>query len=121
MKKLLKILILGIIVISGTGITSFAQSADSLRIQHDKTEQATKKKADPDMNKQYGNKKNQSINQQMANRNGGNNQGIKQVKGARPDMSKARGARPPSIVRQAGSGMPRGMGKPGGANRHGGR
>lgn len=45
---------------------------------------------------------------------------IKQVKGARPDMSKARGARPPDIVRPSGSGVPRGMGKPGGARRRGG-
>ncbi|HPI69086.1 MAG TPA: hypothetical protein PL003_07690, partial [Bacteroidales bacterium] len=39
---------------------------------------------------------------------------VKQVKGARPDMSKARGARP-NIVRPSGSGIPRGVGKPGGA------
>ena len=44
---------------------------------------------------------------------------IKQIKGARPDMSKARGARPPDIVRPSGSGIPRGMGKPGGARRGG--
>jgi hypothetical protein len=46
---------------------------------------------------------------------------VKQVKGARPDMSKARGARPPSIVRPSGSGIPRGIGKPGGAGKRGGR
>ena len=45
---------------------------------------------------------------------------VKQVNGARPDMSKARGARPPDIVRPSGSGVPRGMGKPGGARRRGG-
>jgi hypothetical protein len=43
------------------------------------------------------------------------NNGIKQVKSARPDMSKARGARPPSIERQSGSRIPRGVGRPGGA------
>lgn len=46
---------------------------------------------------------------------------IKRVKGARPDMSKARGARPPDVVRQSGSGIPRGMGKPGGVGKPGGR
>jgi len=45
---------------------------------------------------------------------------VKKVNGARPDMSKARGARPPDIVRPSGSGIPRGMGKPGGARRRGG-
>jgi hypothetical protein len=54
----------------------------------------------------------------------GNNyasQAIKQINGRRPDMSRARGARPPSIVRPTGSRIPKGVGKPGGAFRHGGR
>ncbi|MBG0859000.1 MAG: hypothetical protein IQL11_05815 [Bacteroidales bacterium] len=46
---------------------------------------------------------------------------VKQVKGARPDMSKARGARPPSIVRPSGSGIPKGIGKPGGVGKRPGR
>ena len=46
---------------------------------------------------------------------------IKQVKGARPDMSKSRGARPPYIERQPGTGIPKGIGKPGGAIRPGKR
>lgn len=121
MKKFIKILFLGIMIISCTGIASFAQRPDSMKVQPGKAEQASKKKGDPDVNKQYGSNKNESINQQMANRHGGNQKGIKQIKGARPDMSRARGARPPSIVRQPGAGMPRGMGKPGGVNRHGGR
>lgn len=46
---------------------------------------------------------------------------IKQVKrSARPDMSKAKGARP-NIVRPAGSKIPKGVGKPGGMKRLGGR
>jgi len=46
---------------------------------------------------------------------------VKQVKGSKPDMSKARGARPPYIVRPSGSGMPAGAGKPGGAIKPGRR
>lgn len=46
-------------------------------------------------------------------------QGIKQIKGARMDMSKARGARPPDIIRPGGSRIPKGVGRPGGALRHG--
>jgi hypothetical protein len=42
---------------------------------------------------------------------------VKQVKGSKPDMSKAKGARPPYIVRPSGAGMPKGAGKPGGAIR----
>ena len=40
-----------------------------------------------------------------------NNTGVKQVRSARPDMSKARGARPPYITRPSGSGIPKGIGK----------
>lgn len=46
---------------------------------------------------------------------------VKQVKSARPDMSKSHGARPPDIVRPSGSGIPRGVGRPAGAGRHGKR
>jgi len=48
--------------------------------------------------------------------NGGS---IKQVKSARPDMSKARGARPPDIIRPSGSRIPKGVGKPAGVGRPG--
>lgn len=40
---------------------------------------------------------------------------VKKVTSARPDMSKAKGARPGSIVRPAGSRLPKGVGRPGGA------
>jgi hypothetical protein len=44
---------------------------------------------------------------------------VKQVKSARPDMSRSRGARPPDIVRPSGSRIPKGVGRPAGAGRHG--
>ncbi len=44
---------------------------------------------------------------------------VKQVKSARPDMSKSRGARPPDIVRPSGSRIPKGVGRPAGAGKHG--
>ena len=44
-----------------------------------------------------------------------NNKEVKQIRSARPDMSRSSGARPPSIVRPSGSGIPHGIGKPGGA------
>jgi len=46
---------------------------------------------------------------------------VKRIRSGRPDMSKARGARPPSIVRPSGPSIPKGVGKPGGAGRKGGR
>lgn len=67
-----------------------------------------------------GNEKNQDIkeinNQQSGKvENNAKSREIKRLKTARPDMSKARGARPPDIVRPTGSRIPRGLGKPGGA------
>jgi hypothetical protein len=49
------------------------------------------------------------------------NQTAKRVRSGRPDMTRVRGARPPSIVRPSGSGIPKGVGKPGGVGRKGGR
>lgn len=46
---------------------------------------------------------------------GTNASGVKKVQSARPDWSKARGARPASVERPSGSAIPRGAGRPGGA------
>lgn len=115
MRKLRQILLSGLFLVF-TGYASFAQTG-SLRAD---SVQAIQKKAQSSVsskNDKPGNIEKQQGNQQ----NAGKLKAVKQVKGARPDMSKARGARPPSIVRPSGSGMPRGMGKPGGANKRGGR
>lgn len=67
-------------------------------------------------------------NEQKTKANGNNQPGKgnasqtpKRIRSGRPDMSRARGARPPSIVRPSGSGIPKGVGKPGGAGHKGGR
>lgn len=39
----------------------------------------------------------------------------KQVKASRPVLSQTKGARPPTIIRPSGSGIPKGTGNPGGA------
>lgn len=44
---------------------------------------------------------------------------VKRIRNGRPDMTRAAGARPPSIVRPSGSGVPKGMGRPGGIRRGG--
>jgi hypothetical protein len=92
-----------------------AQKTDSLRLRE------REKQMSSDANQQNANQQNAKGNAYgQAN---GNNAAktVKQVKGGRPDMSKAKGARPPMIVRPSGSGIPRGVGKPGGAGRKGGR
>lgn len=115
MRKLWLILLTGLFLVF-TGYASFAQPgslrADSVKVIQKKAQSSVSSKND-----KPGNIEKQQGNQQ----NAGKLKAVKQVKGARPDMSKARGARPPSIVRPSGSGMPRGMGKPGGANKRGGR
>ena len=115
LRKLRQILLSGLFLVF-SGYASLAQTgslrADSVRLIQKKAQSSVSSKND-----KPGNFENHQGNQQ----NAGKLKGVKQVKGARPDMSKARGARPPSIVRPSGSGMPRGMGKPGGANKRGGR
>lgn len=60
-------------------------------------------------------------NQQAQTARGQNSGNVKKIKSGRPDMSKARGARPPSVVRPSGPSIPKGVGKPGGVGRKGGR
>jgi hypothetical protein len=86
-----------------------AQNADSLKVKEQK-QTAAELKDQQGKGYAYG----------KANRNQGS-QSAKQVKGGRPDMTKARGARPPMIVRPSGSGIPKGVGRPGGAGKKGGR
>ncbi len=97
-----------------TGVKSFGQAnvpqADTLKIRQ------TAGKSDNSATGQEGNA--------YGKNNPGNNasgQAVKRVRAGRPDMSRARGARPPMIVRPSGSGIPKGIGKPGGVGRHGGR
>jgi hypothetical protein len=65
-------------------------------------------------------KESPDIKDDKQDKNTANQKGsVKQVKSARPDMSKTRGARPPDIVRPSGSRMPKGVGRPAGAIKHG--
>lgn len=56
---------------------------------------------------------------QGAGQNAAGSGAVKKVNSAKPDWSKAKGARP-NIVRPSGSAVPKGAGKPGGAGRPGG-
>ena len=94
----------------GYAQTSIAQ-ADSLQIKEKKGQ--TEGNANEQNGKGMGNK-------QQAGRNNGS-QAVKHIKGGRPDMTRARGAPPPSVVRPSGSGIPKGVGKPGGIGHKGGR
>jgi len=87
-----------------------AQKADSLRLKERQEQRSDNANQQNAKGNAYG----------QANRTN-EPKAVKQVKGGRPDMSKAKGARPPMIVRPSGSGIPKGVGKPGGAGRKGGR
>lgn len=105
-------------------------------VRPDSTQQKKTEAGSVSKNREQNQSKNQSQGQgQRQNQGQGGNalgqpgnatgqnagQQVKQVRSARPDMSKARGARPPDIVRPSGSGVPKGIGRPGGAMRRGGR
>lgn len=113
MNRILKIFLLVILstFIGGKSLgQGNVQQVDSVKIKQKETGSSVKKDE-----KDHDNLQNK---QKQADQKKGN-AGIKQVKGARPDMSKARGARPPDIERPSGSRIPRGVGKPGGAMKPG--
>lgn len=116
MKILWKILFIMLPVLF-TGFTGLgqvkSQQKDTLRVE------ANNKESTGDEKQQ--DKKETKTQQSGKYDNNAGSQEIKRLKTARPDMNKARGARPPDIVRPSGSRIPRGMGKPGGANMPGKR
>ncbi|MDP4224091.1 MAG: hypothetical protein Q8868_12340 [Bacteroidota bacterium] len=87
-----------------------ATQADSLQIKKQKNQSELKYNAQN--NQGQGN---------IQKDKGNGVQAVKRVKAGRPDMTRAKGARPPMIVRPSGSGIPKGVGKPGGAGRKVGR
>ncbi len=106
-----------VILLISISHTGFAQTS-VLQIDSAKLSQ---KKAESSVSSKDMDKKDDADKQQGNNQKSSGDQAIKQVKGARPDMSKARGARPAYIERQSGSGIPKGIGRPGGAIKPGKR
>ncbi len=90
---------------------SVSQQKDTIKIKLNKTESVSN----------TDNQNTKEINNNQADKDNSDqeSQPVKQVKSARPDMSRARGARPPDIVRPAGSRIPNGIGRPAGAIRPG--
>ncbi|HAX93658.1 MAG TPA: hypothetical protein DCY25_06910 [Bacteroidales bacterium] len=121
MKRVIKIMLIAVfLMVAGKGYSQTAvQSGDTLRIRQQQMEQQ-KEQEKLRQGEQQGQVQAASGNA-SGQANGKAGKAVKQVKGSRPDMSKAKGARPPMIVRPSGSGVPKGVGKPGGAGRKGGR
>ena len=121
MKKVTKIMLIFVFLLfAGKGFSQTAvQSGDTLRIRQQQKEQQ-KEQEKLSQGEQQGQSQAARANA-GGQANGMAGKAVKQVRGSRPDMSKAKGARPPMIVRPSGSGVPKGVGKPGGAGRKGGR
>jgi len=111
MKISLKIFLLTIFLL--WGVASMAQVAQA----PDDSREGKVYKTEPGTDTRNANLSEESDQQTQST---GNKRGsVKQVKSARPDMSRSRGARPPDIVRPSGSRIPKGVGRPAGAVRHG--
>jgi Sec-independent protein translocase protein TatA len=126
MKSAIKIILIFVFLLfAGKGFSQTAvQSGDTLRIRQQQMEQQKEQQKEQErlhQGEQQG--QSQAARANAPGQANGNkqNKAVKQVRGSRPDMSKAKGARPPMIVRPSGSGVPKGVGKPGGAGRKGGR
>jgi hypothetical protein len=120
MKSLLSILFFaGFLLFAGQKVTAQAlQQRDTTRNRVSQTDQTDA--AREDGNQLMQRNQNQYRQQEGSGKAEGSKT-VKQVRSARPDMSKAQGARPSSVVRPSGSGIPKGMGKPGGVGRKSGR
>lgn len=116
MKKLVrKILVVLVLTISVATV-----SAQVRTVQIDTARIAAGKKVTAGDNAGAGSG---NINQGQSGKSAANSQAnsVKPVQSSRPDMSKAKGARPPVIGRPGGSGIPKGVGRPAGAGKKGGR
>jgi hypothetical protein len=95
----------------GTGGKALASVNDTIQeVKVKKTEASSDTRSSDDADQKDDKQK---------KKDGSSGGSVKQVKSARPDMSKSRGARPPDIVRPSGSRIPKGVGRPAGAARHG--
>jgi hypothetical protein len=114
MNKFCKISFLFLLIIF-TGNTGFSRSGFQ---QNDTLSSKIKKSETPVKGENQNTKKIITDHADKGNKKA-QYESVKRVKSARPDMSKARGARPPNIVRPTGSRIPNGIGRPAGALRPG--
>lgn len=112
MTRLVKILSLSVVIIV-SGSYCFAQSSEQDNKNSKGKSKTVELTENPEQSKDLA-------KIQAREPNTGAPKVVKQVRSARPDLSKMKGARP-NIVRPTGSSMPKGIGKPGGAKRPAGR
>ena len=121
MKKIKYILLIFAFLMSTAGVSNGQQAGvgadtSAIRTQQDDG-QVQKQDKDQTRTQTQAQDKNQSGSQSQK----GNAYGVKKVNSARPDWSKARGARPASVERPSGSRIAKGVGKPHGAKGPGGK
>ena len=119
MKKIKNILLIFTFLMISAGVLNGQQArvnadTSAIRAQQDETQVQKQEKSQTQTQAQN---KTQAKGQSQK----GNANGVKQVHSARPDWSKAKGARPASVERPSGSRIPKGAGKPHGAKGPGGR
>ena len=119
MKKIKNILLIFTFLMISAGVLNGQQArvnadTSAVRAQQDETQVQKQEKSQTQTQAQN---KTQAKGQSQK----GNANGVKQVHSARPDWSKAKGARPASVERPSGSRIPKGAGKPRGAKGPGGR
>jgi uncharacterized protein YxeA len=123
MKKIKYILLIVTFLVSTAGVLNGQQvsvNADTSAIRTQQNDEQVQKQEKAQTQTQEQTQA-QSKTQSKAQSQKGNASGVKQVNSARPDWSKARGARPASVERPSGSRIPKGAGKPHGAKGPGGK
>lgn len=116
MKRIREILLFLVLIILG----SFRMGAQTVTVINDTLKVRVETKGN--VTEVQGNQTGNMISQQARNSVADNQtKAVKQVRGAKPDMSKAKGARPPVVIRPGGTAIPKGVGKPAGVGRRVGR
>jgi hypothetical protein len=112
--KVLKNILTLLTVIS---LTSGVITAQEVNVRKDTAtvRQQTAQEAQAQTRNQEQERSQEQAGNQASKAQGANAGGVKKIQGARPDWSRARGARPASVERPSGSRIPKGAGRPGGA------
>jgi len=120
MNKLLLTIALMMITASVISAQETNPSSDTTTVTMQQTESQTQTQTQTQAREQKGTANQEQAqtgtnSQARAQNQAANASAVKKVQSARPDWSRARGARPPSVERPSGSRIPKGLGKPAGA------
>jgi hypothetical protein len=117
MRKILQAILIVILVL----VTGIRTAAQAVVIDSSKVRVENKSGVNNQDRKAVGTEIAQQAQQKGSAADNNPSKAVRRVNSGRPDLSKSKGARPPVIIRPTGKVIPKGVGKPAGAGKKGGR